>query len=71
MADAITPLQLNLLRLVAQHPGLQGAKLLALKGVQAEDLAYLTRHDLIREGEVGCYRIAHLGQMVLKRSNRG
>ena len=70
MADAITPLQLNLLRRVAQHPGLQGSQLLALKGVAPADLAYLIQHDLIRESEGDRYRIAHLGQAVLKRSER-
>jgi hypothetical protein len=67
MADVMTPLRLSLLQVVAKHPDLHRDKLLTLKGVQAEDLAFLEQHDLIREREPGCYRIAHLGQMALKR----
>lgn len=29
---------------------------------------YLERNDLIRERAIGCYRVSHLGQIVLKRS---
>ncbi len=67
MADAITPLQLKLLRLIAEHPGLSREKLLGLPRVVEADLAYLLRMDLIREGEAG-FRASHLGQRVLQRA---
>lgn len=67
MTETITPLRLSLLRVVAQHPDAPRERLLALKGVQAADLAYLLQHDLIREREPGCYRASHLGQLALKR----
>jgi hypothetical protein len=67
MVDVMTPLRLNLLKVVANHPDLHRDKLLTLKGVQPEDLAFLERHDLIREREPGCFRIGHLGQLALKR----
>lgn len=67
MVEAITPLRLKLLRLVAEHPGVSREKLLGLPGVTAADLAYLSGLDLIREGEPGTYRATHLGQMALKR----
>ena len=67
MVDMITPLRLSLLQTVAKHPDAPREKLLALKGVQPADLDYLIQHDLIREREVGCYRVSHFGQMALKR----
>lgn len=67
MTEAITSLCLSLLRFVAQHPDSPRDGLLALKGVQGADLAYLVQHDLIREREPGCFRISHLGQRVLDR----
>ena len=67
MADVITPTRLNLLQLVANHPDIRRDQLLALKGVVPADLAYLEQLDLIREREVGCYRVSHLGQLALKR----
>jgi len=67
MVDVITPLRLSLLQTVARHPDALRDKLLALKGVQEADLAYLIQHDLIRERETGCYRISHFGQLALKR----
>lgn len=67
MVDVITPLRLSLLQVVAKHPDIHRDKLLTLKGVQDADIAYLAQHDLIREREVGCYRISHFGQMALKR----
>jgi hypothetical protein len=70
LAETITPLRLNLLQLVAKHPDIRREHLLALKGVTAADLAYLEGLDLIREREPGCYRIAHLGQLALKRGSR-
>lgn len=68
MVDVITTLRLNLLQIVAKYPDIHRDKLLTLKGVQTADIAYLEQHDLIREREVGCYRISHLGQMALKRT---
>ena len=37
-------------------------------GATDADLAYLERHDLIRERAIGRYRVSHMGQEVLKRS---
>jgi hypothetical protein len=67
MVDVITPLRLSLLQTVAKHPDALREKLLALKGVEPADVDYLVQHDLIREREVGKYRISHFGQMALKR----
>ena len=67
MVEVITPLRLSLLQVVAKHPDIHRDKLLTLKGVQDADIAYLAQHDLIREREVGCYRISHFGQTALKR----
>jgi hypothetical protein len=69
MAEAITPLCLSLLQIVARNPDAPREKLLALKGVQASDLDYLLQHDLIRDREPFRYRVTHLGQMVLKRGS--
>ena len=68
MVDVISPLQMHLLQVVAKHPDIHKDKLLTLKGVQEADIAYLAKHDMIREREVGCYRVSHFGQMALKRS---
>ena len=67
MPEMITSLRLSLLQTVAKHPDAERGKLLALKGVEEADLAYLVHNDLIREGAVGLYRITHFGQMALKR----
>ncbi len=67
MTEAINRTRLNLLRLFAKHPGLSKDKVLAIPGVTSEDLAYLIQQDLIREREVGQYRVTHLGDLVLKR----
>ncbi len=67
MSETMTPLRLKLLLLVDQHPDQHRDRLLALKGVQPSDLAFLEQHDLIREREPGCCRISHLGQLALKR----
>lgn len=68
MVDVISPRQLALLQLVAKHPDLDRGRILAIPGVTPADLAYLEQHDLIREREVGHYRVSHLGGLVLKRS---
>jgi hypothetical protein len=67
MADAISPRQLTLLQVVAKHPDVPRDHLVKAGATDA-DLAYLERHDLIRERAVGRYRVSHLGQEVLKRS---
>ena len=66
MADPITPRQKMLLQLVAKHPDVARDHLLKAGAAEA-DLAYLERQDLIREREVGRYRVSHLGQQALKR----
>lgn len=65
--EAISRTQINLLQLIAKYPGVSREKVLGIPGLVPADLEYLIRHDLIREREVGQYRIAHLGEMVLKR----
>ena len=67
MVEAITPLQMALLRMVAKNPGIRRERLLEARGATAEDLAYLERHDMIREREADCFRISHFGEMVLRR----
>lgn len=67
MVDVITPLRLTLLQVVAKHPDIHRDRLLTLKGVEPADITYLEQLDLIREREVGCYRVSHLGQLALKR----
>lgn len=67
MADAITPRQLTLLQVVAKHPDVPRDHLVKAGATDA-DLAYLERHDLIRERAIGRYRVSHMGQAVLKRS---
>jgi len=67
MVEVITPLRLHLLQVVAKYPDIRQEKLLTVKGAQAADITYLLTHDLIRDREPGCYRISHMGQMVLKR----
>jgi len=66
LADAITPRQLALLQVVAKHPDVPRDHLVKAGATDA-DLAYLERHDLIRERAIGRYRVSHLGQQVLKR----
>lgn len=67
MVEAITPQRLGLLQLVAKHPDVSREQLLAIKGITPADLAYLEKHDLIREREAGRYRVSHLGTLVVKR----
>ncbi|WP_306591335.1 hypothetical protein [Geothrix sp. 21YS21S-4] len=66
MTDPITSRQKVLLQLVAKHPDVARDHLLKAGAAEA-DLVYLERQDLIREREVGHYRVSHLGQQVLKR----
>lgn len=67
MTEAITARQLTLLQVVATHPDVARDHLVKAGATDA-DLAYLERHDLIRERAIGRYRVSHLGQTVLKRS---
>ncbi len=67
MADAITSRQMILLQLVAKHPDVARDHLVKA-GATDTDLAYLERNDLIRERELGHYRVSHMGQQVLKRN---
>lgn len=67
MVEVITSLQMALLQLVAKNPSIRRERLLELKGVTPADIAYLELHDMIREREVGCFRISHFGEMVLRR----
>lgn len=66
MVDVITPRQLTLLQVVAKHPDVPRDHLVKAGATDA-DLAYLERHDLIRERAIGRYRVSHLGQEVLRR----
>lgn len=66
MTDPITPRQLTLLQVVAKHPDVPREHLVKAGATEA-DLAYLERHDLIRERAPGRYRASHLGELALKR----
>jgi hypothetical protein len=66
VADPITPRQLTLLQVVAKHPDVPRDHLVKAGATDA-DLAYLERHDLIRERAIGRYRVSHFGEQVLKR----
>jgi len=67
MADPITARQLTVLQVVAKHPDVARDHLVKA-GATDVDLAYLERHDLIRERAIGRYRVTHMGQAVLKRT---
>jgi ribosomal protein S13 len=67
MVEVITPRQLAILQLVAKHPGCRRERILEMKDTTEADLAYLEQHDIIREREIGCYRVSHFGEMVLRR----
>ncbi|GLH65922.1 hypothetical protein [Geothrix edaphica] len=67
MVDAISSRQLTLLQVVAKHPDVARDHLVKAGATDA-DLAYLERHDLIRERAIGRYRVSHMGLEVLKRS---
>jgi hypothetical protein len=68
MAEPITAKQLGLLQYVSKNPNANKSVLISTLGASEADLAYLEQHDMIREPEPGCYRIAHFGEMVLRRS---
>jgi hypothetical protein len=68
MAEVITSRQLGILAFIAKNPGAPMAAIVKGAGATAADLAYLGQHDMIREQrEGGSYRIAHFGELVLKR----
>ncbi|HEY3270567.1 MAG TPA: hypothetical protein VGJ89_05070 [Geothrix sp.] len=67
MTDPISSRQLTLLQVVAKHPDVPRDHLIKAGATDA-DLAYLERHDLIRERAIGRYRVSHMGLEVLKRS---
>jgi len=62
------PRQLAILQMVAKHPGVDREQLARLAQASDEDMKYLLEHDLVREREAGKYRVAHFGEMVLRRS---
>jgi len=68
MVQPITPRQLAILQMVAKHPGVDREQLARLAQASDEDMKYLLEHDLVREREAGKYRVAHFGEMVLRRS---
>jgi hypothetical protein len=65
MPEPITRHQLAILAFVGKNPNVSREQL--LKVATEADLGYLELHDMIREREVGHYRIAHFGEMVLRR----
>ena len=68
MAEVITAKQLGILAFIAKNPGVATASIAKGAGATAADLAYLAQHDMIREQrEPGCYRVAHFGELVLRR----
>jgi hypothetical protein len=68
MVKPITNHQLAILQLVAKNPGVERETLIRATQATDEDLAYLIEHDMIREREIGHYRLAHFGEMVLRRA---
>ena len=66
MAEVISSKQLGILALIAKNAGAPLAALVKAGATEA-DVAYLVQHDMIREQREGGYRIAHFGDMVLKR----
>ena len=68
MAEVISSKQLGILAFIAKNPGVGAAAIAKGAGGTAADLAYLAQHDMIREQrEPGCYRVAHFGELVLRR----
>jgi len=68
MVQPISANQLKVLQFVGKHPGVDKEQLMKLAKATDEDLAYLETHDMIRQREAGHYRIAHFGELVLRRS---
>ncbi|GLH72694.1 hypothetical protein GETHLI_11960 [Geothrix limicola] len=67
MTEPITSRQLHLLQAVAKHPGMT-LDHLKRAGATDVDMAYLVKHDLIRERDPEQYHVTHMGRAVLKRS---
>ena len=67
MVKPITSRQLTILQFVGKHPGVDREQVQRLTQATDVDLKYLEEHDMIREREAGHYRIAHFGEMVLRR----
>ena len=67
MVKPISNRQLTILQYVGAHPGTEREQLMRITLALDEDLKYLEEHDMIRERE-GRYRIAHFGEMVLRRA---
>jgi len=71
MPEPITRPQLLLLAWIGKHPNVSRAQITqAGRGTDA-DIKYLELHDMIREREVGQFRIAHFGEQVLRRGLQG
>ena len=68
MPESITSKQLGILQFISKNPNANKHLLASTLSASEADLTYLEQHDMIREREVGCYRIAHFGELVLKRS---
>ncbi|MDE3033842.1 MAG: hypothetical protein KGI56_09275 [Acidobacteriota bacterium] len=66
MAEVISSKQLGILALIAKNAGAPMAALVKA-GASEADVAYLVQHDMIREQREGGYRIAHFGELVLRR----
>lgn len=67
MTDAISPAQIRLLKRVATHHPDVAREHLLKAGATEADLAWLERHDLVRETEPGRLHLSHMGRQVLKR----
>jgi hypothetical protein len=67
MVKPITNHQLGILQFVGKHPGVDREQIQRITQATDEDLKYLEEHDMIREREVGHFRIAHFGELVLRR----
>jgi len=67
MTDAISPLQLRLLKMVATHHPDVAREHLLKAGATEADVAWLERHDLVRETGPGRLNLSHMGRQVLKR----
>ena len=67
MPEPITKHQMVILAFVGKNPNITREKIVQLTKATEADLKYLELHDMIREREVGHYRIAHFGELVLRR----
>ena len=67
MPEPITKHQMVILAFVGKNPNITREKIVQLTKATEADLNYLELHDMIREREVGHYRIAHFGELVLRR----